>query len=93
MIEQPSKHRYLQHVLHKHIAQHCKDKGFEWNHRLTVHGTFPSARIEGHWVDACLSPIDLLSIASHYFLAILNLAKTIEMQVRERTIVQNIEKW
>jgi hypothetical protein len=53
----------------------------------------PSASIQGHWVDICLSPIDLLSMVSHHFLVILILSKTLEMQVRERTIVQNIEKW
>jgi hypothetical protein len=48
---------------------------------------YPSASVQGHRVDVCLSPIDLLSIESHHFLAILILAKTIEMQVRERTTV------
>jgi hypothetical protein len=51
----------------------------------------PSASVQGHRVDACLSPIDLLSMASHHFLAILILLKTPAMQVRERTMVQNIE--
>ncbi len=30
---------------------------------------------------------------SHHFFIIFILAKTTEMQVRERTMVQNIEKW
>jgi hypothetical protein len=53
---------------------------------------FPSANIQGHQVDVCLSPINLLSIASNQFLAILILSKTPEIQVRERTMVQNIKK-
>jgi hypothetical protein len=53
----------------------------------------PSASVQGHQVDICLSPIDLLFMASHHFLVILILAKTTEMQVRERTMVQNVEKW
>jgi hypothetical protein len=52
-----------------------------------------SASVQGHQVDVCLSPIDLLSKASHHFLAILILAKTTEMYVTERTLMQNIEKW
>jgi hypothetical protein len=50
-----------------------------------------SASIQGHRVDVLLSLIDPLSIESYHFLAILILAKTTEMQVRERTMVQNIE--
>jgi hypothetical protein len=53
----------------------------------------PFASIQGHHVDVCLSTIDLLSMASHHFLVILILPKTPAMQVRERTMVQNIEKW
>jgi hypothetical protein len=53
----------------------------------------PSASVQGHRVDVLLSPIDPLSMESHYFLAIFILAKTAEMQVRERTMVQNIKKW
>jgi hypothetical protein len=52
-----------------------------------------SASVQGHWVDVLLSPIDPLSMESHHFLAIFILAQTIEMQVRERTMVQNIKKW
>jgi hypothetical protein len=37
----PFSMEYLQHVLHKNISRHCKDKGLEWNHWLTVHGSFP----------------------------------------------------
>jgi hypothetical protein len=40
-----------------------------------------------------LSPIDLLSMETNHFLAILILAKTTKMQVREGTVVQNIKKW
>jgi hypothetical protein len=53
----------------------------------------PSASVQGHRVDVCLSPIDLLSMTSHHFLSILILAKTTEMKVRERITVQNIKKW
>jgi hypothetical protein len=53
----------------------------------------PPASIQGHRVDVFLSPIDPLSIESHHFLVIFILAKTTELQVKERTTVQNIEKW
>jgi hypothetical protein len=55
----------------------------------------PSTSVQGHQVNVCHSPIDLLSKASHPFLAILILLKTLEMQVRERdrAMVQNMEKW
>jgi hypothetical protein len=49
--------------------------------------------VQGHRVDIYLSPIDPLSMESHHFLAIFILAKTTQMQVRERTTLQNIEKW
>jgi hypothetical protein len=49
--------------------------------------------VQGHRVDVCLSPIDPLSMESHNLLAIFILAKTTQMQVRERAMVQNIEKW
>jgi hypothetical protein len=52
----------------------------------------PFASIQGHRVEILLSPIDPLSMESHHFFAIFFLEKTIEMQVRERTMVQNIEK-
>jgi hypothetical protein len=39
------------------------------------------------------SPIDPLSVESHHFFTIFFLAKTTEMQVRERITVQSIEKW
>jgi hypothetical protein len=52
-----------------------------------------SASVQGHRVDVLLSLIDPLSMESHHFLAIFILSQTIEMQVRERTMVQNIEKW
>jgi hypothetical protein len=53
---------------------------------------FPSVSVQGHRVDVYLSPIDPISMESHHLLVILILAKTTEMQVRERTMVQNIEK-
>jgi hypothetical protein len=52
-----------------------------------------SASVQGHWVEFLLSPIDPLSMESHHYFAISFLAKTTEMQVRERTTVQSIEKW
>jgi hypothetical protein len=39
----------------------------------------PSASVQGHRVNIFLSPVDLLSMESHHFLAILILAKTTEM--------------
>jgi hypothetical protein len=69
--------------------------------RIKINGTIvsssmalsSSASIQGHRVDVLLSPIDPLSMESHHFLAIFILEQTIEIQVRERTTVQNIEKW
>jgi hypothetical protein len=49
--------------------------------------------VQGHRVDICLSPIDPLSMESHHFLVIFILAITTQMQVRDRTTLQNIEKW
>jgi hypothetical protein len=51
----------------------------------------PSTSVQGHRVGACLSPIDLISMVSYHFLAILILPKTTAIHVRERTMVQNIE--
>jgi hypothetical protein len=53
----------------------------------------PSARIHNHQVDACLSPVEPLPMASHHLFAIFILAEIIEMEVRERTIVDKIKKW
>jgi hypothetical protein len=53
----------------------------------------PSTSVQGHQVDLLLSTIDPLSMESHHFFAIFILAKTTKMHVRERTMVQNIEKW
>jgi hypothetical protein len=44
-------------------------------------------------VDVCLSPVEPLPMASHHLFAIFILAETIEMQVRERTNVDKINKW
>jgi hypothetical protein len=52
----------------------------------------PSASVQGHRVDVLLSSIDPLSMESYHFFTIFILAKTTEMQVTERTTVQNIEK-
>jgi hypothetical protein len=51
-----------------------------------------STSVQGHQVKVLLSPIDPLSMESYHFFAIFILAKTTGMQVRERTMVQNIEK-
>jgi hypothetical protein len=53
----------------------------------------PSTSIQDHRVDVLLSPIDPLSMESHHLLATFILEKTTEIQVRERTTVQNIKKW
>jgi hypothetical protein len=53
----------------------------------------PSASVQGHRVEFLLSPLDPLSMESHYFFAIFFLGKIPEIQVRERTTVQSIEKW
>jgi hypothetical protein len=52
-----------------------------------------STSIQGQRVDILFSPIDPLSMESYHFFTIFTMAKTIEMQDRERTTVQNIEKW
>jgi hypothetical protein len=52
-----------------------------------------STSIQGHRVEVLLSPIDPLSMESHHLFPIFTLAKRTKMQVRERTTVQNIEKW
>jgi hypothetical protein len=57
------------------------------------HPWLPPASIQGYQVDVYLSPIDPLSMESHHFLVVFILAKTTQMQVRERTTVQNIKKW
>jgi hypothetical protein len=51
-----------------------------------------STSVQGHRVKVLLSLIDTLSMESHHFFAIFTLAKTTKMQVRETTMVQNIEK-
>jgi hypothetical protein len=52
----------------------------------------PTASVQGHQVDICLSPIYLLSMESHHLLVISILPKTPKMQVMKTTMVQNIEK-
>jgi hypothetical protein len=54
---------------------------------------FPSASVHNHRVDVCLSPVEPLPMASHNLFAIFVLTETIEIQVRERTIVDKIKKW
>jgi hypothetical protein len=53
----------------------------------------PSASVHSHWVDVCLSPVEPLLMASHHLFTIFILTETIEMQVRETTIVGKIKKW
>jgi hypothetical protein len=51
----------------------------------------PSASVQGYRVDVLLPLIDPLSMESHHFLAIFILAQTTKMQVREKSMVQNIK--
>jgi hypothetical protein len=53
----------------------------------------PSASVHSHRVDVCLSPVEPLPMASHYLFTIFILAKIIEIEIRERTIVDKIKKW
>jgi hypothetical protein len=53
----------------------------------------PSVSVHSHRVDACLSLVDPLPMASHHLFAIFILAEIIGMQVRERTTVDKIKKW
>jgi hypothetical protein len=47
----------------------------------------PSASVHNHRVDVYLSPVEPLPMASHHLFAIFILAEIIEMEVSERTIV------
>jgi hypothetical protein len=49
----------------------------------------PFTSIQGNWVDVCFSSIDLLSMVSHHFLAILILSKTPAMHVNFSSIGQS----
>jgi hypothetical protein len=53
----------------------------------------PSASVHSHRVDVCLSPVEPLPMVPHHLFAIFILSKIIEMEVRERTIVDKIKKW
>jgi hypothetical protein len=53
----------------------------------------PSANVHNNQVDVCLSPVEPLPMASHHLFAIFILTEIIEMQVRERTIMDKIKKW
>jgi hypothetical protein len=53
----------------------------------------PSASVHSHRVDVCLSLVEPLPMASHHLFAIFILVEIIEMEVRERTTVDNIKKW
>jgi hypothetical protein len=53
----------------------------------------PSASVHSHRVDVCLSPVEPLPMALHHLFAIFILAEIIEMEGRERTIVDKIKKW
>jgi hypothetical protein len=43
-------------------------------------------------VDVCLSPVEPLLMAPHHLFVIFIMAETIEMEVRERTVVDKIKK-
>jgi hypothetical protein len=51
----------------------------------------PSASVHSHWVNVCLFPVKPLLMTSHHLFVIFILAETIEMQVREKTIVDKIK--
>jgi hypothetical protein len=53
----------------------------------------PSASVHNYRVDVCLSPVEPLPMALHHLFAIFILTEIIEMDVRERTIVDKIKKW
>jgi hypothetical protein len=53
----------------------------------------PSASVHTHRVDVCLLPVEPLPMVSHHLFTIFILAEIIEMEVRERTIVDKIKKW
>jgi hypothetical protein len=53
----------------------------------------PSASVHSHRVNVCLSPVEPLPMASHHLFTIFILAKIIEIEIRERTIVDKIKKW
>jgi hypothetical protein len=53
----------------------------------------PSASVHNHQVDVCLSLVEPLPMASHHLFAIFILAEIIEIEVRERIIVDKIKKW
>jgi hypothetical protein len=53
----------------------------------------PFTSVHSYRVDVCLSPVEPLTMASHHLFVIFILAEIIEMEVRERTIVDKIKKW
>jgi hypothetical protein len=53
----------------------------------------PSASVHSHRVDVYLSPVEPLPMVPHHLFAIFILAEIIEMQVRERTVVDKIKEW
>jgi hypothetical protein len=54
---------------------------------------YPSASVHSHRVDVCPSPVEPLPMALHHLFAIFILTEIIEMEVRERTPIDNIKKW
>jgi hypothetical protein len=52
-----------------------------------------STSVHSHQVDVCPSPVEPVPMTSHHLFAIFILAEIIEMEVRERTIVDKIKKW
>jgi hypothetical protein len=53
----------------------------------------PSASVHSHRVNVYLAPVEPLPMVPHHLFAIFILAEIIEMQVRERTIVDKIKEW
>jgi hypothetical protein len=53
----------------------------------------PYANVHTHRVNVCLSPVELLPMASHHLFVIFIQPEIIEMKVRERTTVDKIKKW
>jgi hypothetical protein len=53
---------------------------------------FPLAYTTNYQVDVCLSLVEPLLMAPHHLFVIFIMAETIEMEVRERTVVDKIKK-
>jgi hypothetical protein len=53
----------------------------------------PSASVHSHRVDVCLLLVEPLPMASYHLFTIFILAEIIEIEVRERIVVDKIKKW